>query len=94
MLTKTDLHTSCPWKGKASYYTINLDSESSLTSSEHSADGMIETEFKNSAWYYPEPLEKAKNIKDYVAFCEYLRLLFDRYPFEVELASSKILDES
>ena len=35
------------------------------------ADEMTETEFKNAAWYYPEPKEKAKNIKDYVAFCEY-----------------------
>jgi uncharacterized protein (DUF427 family) len=35
------------------------------------ADKTIETEFKNAAWYYPEPFEKAKNIKDHVAFCEY-----------------------
>lgn len=34
-------------------------------------DLVIETEFKNAAWYYPDPKEKAKNIKDYVAFCEY-----------------------
>ncbi|PMD46554.1 DUF427-domain-containing protein [Hyaloscypha variabilis F] len=52
MLTKTDHSTVCPWKGDASYYTINLD----------------KTEFPNSAWYYPNPKEKAKNIKDYVAF--------------------------
>lgn len=32
---------------------------------------LIETEMKNSAWYYPAPKEKATNIKDYVAFCEY-----------------------
>jgi len=25
---------------------------------------------KDAAWYYPEPKDKAKNIKDYVAFCE------------------------
>jgi uncharacterized protein (DUF427 family) len=24
-LTKTDLHTSCPWKGEASYYTIDVN---------------------------------------------------------------------
>lgn len=35
------------------------------------ADELAETEFKNAAWYYPEPKEKAKNIKDHVAFCEY-----------------------
>jgi uncharacterized protein (DUF427 family) len=32
---------------------------------------MSETELKNSAWYYPDPKDKAKNIKDYVAFCEF-----------------------
>ncbi|KUJ07435.1 DUF427-domain-containing protein [Mollisia scopiformis] len=52
MLTKTDYTTKCPWKGDASYYSINLD----------------KTELKNSAWYYPAPSDKAKNIKDYVAF--------------------------
>ncbi|KAM3071597.1 hypothetical protein ACMFMG_009473 [Clarireedia jacksonii] len=52
MLSKTDHSTHCPWKGDASYYTINLD----------------KTELKNAAWYYPDPKEKALNIKDYVAF--------------------------
>lgn len=31
----------------------------------------VETELENAAWYYPEPLEKAKYIKDYVAFCKF-----------------------
>jgi len=52
LLSKTKLTTHCPWKGEASYYSINLD----------------KTEFKNAAWYYPEPSDKAKNIKGYVAF--------------------------
>lgn len=34
------------------------------------ADLATETELKNAAWYYPTPFDKAKNIKDYVAFCE------------------------
>ncbi|KAF4636962.1 hypothetical protein G7Y89_g1120 [Cudoniella acicularis] len=51
-MSKTDLSTHCPRKGDASYYSINLD----------------KTELKNAAWYYPDPKEKAKNIKDYVAF--------------------------
>lgn len=25
VLTKTDTHTSCPWKGKAHYYSISVD---------------------------------------------------------------------
>jgi uncharacterized protein (DUF427 family) len=49
----TGLTTTCPWKGVASYYTIEVD-------------GAV---LKDAAWFYPEPKEKAKNIKDYVAFC-------------------------
>lgn len=29
---------------------------------------------KDAAWYYPEPKEKAQNIKDHVAFCEEIHL--------------------
>ncbi|TVY23043.1 hypothetical protein LHYA1_G007654 [Lachnellula hyalina] len=68
-LSKTDHSTHCPWKGDAAYYSINLDStSSSLEIGRRRADETIETELKNAAWYYPEPKEKAKNIKDYVAF--------------------------
>lgn len=45
-------HTTCGWKGVASYYTIKVDGQ----------------ENKDAAWYYPTPKEKAQNIKGYVAF--------------------------
>lgn len=46
-------HTSrCPWKGLASYYSLNVN-------------GKVN---ENAAWYYPEPSEKAAHIKDHVAF--------------------------
>jgi len=46
-------HTSrCPWKGLASYYTLNVNGKTN----------------ENAAWYYPAPYEKAKQIKDHVAF--------------------------
>ncbi|KAI5866627.1 DUF427-domain-containing protein [Durotheca rogersii] len=48
----TDLHTHCGWKGDASYYTIKVGDK----------------ELTNAAWYYPDPMEKAKHLKDYVAF--------------------------
>ncbi|KAL7628914.1 hypothetical protein AAE478_000430 [Parahypoxylon ruwenzoriense] len=48
----TDLHTHCGWKGDASYYTLKVGDK----------------ELTNAAWYYPDPMEKAKHIKDYVAF--------------------------
>jgi uncharacterized protein (DUF427 family) len=49
---KSDKHTICSWKGEASYYHIATEDK-------------VE---ENAAWYYPEPKEKAKEIKDYVAF--------------------------
>ncbi len=47
-----DTHTTCPWKGLASYYDVEVD-------------GKVN---KDAAWYYPEPKEAAQQIKDYVAF--------------------------
>ena len=51
-LKESDTHTTCPWKGEASYYTVVVN----------------DTVNKDAAWYYPEPKEAAKQIKDYVAF--------------------------
>jgi len=45
-------HTTCPWKGVASYYNIEVA-------------GKINPD---AAWFYPEPKEAAHPIKDYVAF--------------------------
>ncbi len=45
-------HTSCPWKGLASYYNIEVD-------------GQVN---KDAAWYYPTAKDAAKNIEGYVAF--------------------------
>ena len=44
--------THCPWKGDAHYFSINV--QDSLN--------------QDAAWYYPEPKEAAKEIKDMVAF--------------------------
>ena len=48
----SDSHTTCPWKGDASYYHINVNGEVN----------------NDGAWYYPEPKEAAKEIRNYVAF--------------------------
>jgi uncharacterized protein (DUF427 family) len=50
-------HTTCPWKGRASYYDINVGGEVN----------------SRAAWYYPKPLlggiEKVgKDFSNYVAF--------------------------
>ncbi len=44
--------TSCPWKGQASYYSINVNGDLN----------------PDAAWYYAEPKEAAANIKGRVAF--------------------------
>lgn len=51
-LENSDYQSRCPWKGLANYYHIVVDGEKN----------------ENAAWYYPEPSEAAKEIKNYVAF--------------------------
>jgi uncharacterized protein (DUF427 family) len=51
-LKSSETHTTCPWKGQASYYHIEVDGEVN----------------RDAAWTYPNPKEKAQHIKDYVAF--------------------------
>lgn len=45
-------HTTCPWKGEASYYNVVVD-------------GNVN---KDAAWYYPNPKPAAAEIKDRIAF--------------------------
>ena len=49
---QSDRHTTCPWKGVASYYDIVVG----------------EQVVNNAAWYYPDPKPAAGNIKNHVAF--------------------------
>lgn len=51
-LKPSSYSTTCPWKGKASYHSINVDGVAN----------------NDAAWYYPEPKDAAKNIKGYIAF--------------------------
>ncbi|KAL4875130.1 hypothetical protein BJY04DRAFT_202640 [Aspergillus karnatakaensis] len=52
ILKPTDHSTFCPWKGYASYWSIVLDNQT----------------LENAVWYYKEPYDAAKHIKDHVAF--------------------------
>ena len=45
-------HTTCPWKGTASYYTLDVAGKTN----------------PDAAWYYPDPLPAAAQIGDHVAF--------------------------
>ena len=49
---ESDHQTRCPWKGLASYYTLDVEGEQNA----------------NAAWYYPDPSDAARQIKDHVAF--------------------------
>ena len=51
-LKNSETHTTCPWKGEASYYSLEVQ-------------GKVNSD---AAWYYPDPKEAAKKIKNYVAF--------------------------
>ena len=57
--TNSDKKTICPWKGTASYYTID-------------AAGKTNTD---AAWYYSDPKSKAAQIKNHVAFWKGVEIL-------------------
>lgn len=48
----SETHTTCPWKGVASYYNLEVDGEVN----------------PDAAWYYPEVSELARGIKGRIAF--------------------------
>lgn len=54
--TASDTHTTCHWKGEASYYNIVVD------------DGVND----DAAWYYPAPpqgaIDRVGDFTNYVAF--------------------------
>lgn len=52
LIEDSSTHTTCPWKGRASYYSIQ-------------AGGKLN---KDAAWFYPEPKAAASQIAGRVAF--------------------------
>jgi uncharacterized protein (DUF427 family) len=52
LLRPSPTHTYCPWKGTASYYSLEVD-------------GRINAD---AVWYYPSPKDAAKEISGRVAF--------------------------
>ena len=51
-ITFSNHKTNCPWKGQASYYSINVNGE-------------VNTD---AVWYYADPKPEAAHIKGRVAF--------------------------
>lgn len=48
----SDTHSTCPWKGVASYYSIEVNGDTN----------------SDAAWYYPKASDLAKGIEGYIAF--------------------------
>jgi uncharacterized protein (DUF427 family) len=57
-LRPSDTHSTCPWKGMASYYHIEVNGECN----------------RDAAWCYPDPLPAAEQIKDRIAFWKGVRV--------------------
>lgn len=57
--TESNTHTTCPWKGVASYYTVNVDGK----------------ENPDAAWYYPKVSILARSIKERVAFWKGVQII-------------------
>ena len=52
VLRPSETHTTCHWKGVASYYDVVVGDDVN----------------KDAAWYYPEPSEAAERVRDRIAF--------------------------
>ena len=52
VLRPSESHTWCPWKGEASYLTVEVDGQANA----------------DAAWFYEEPKSAAARIRDHVAF--------------------------
>jgi len=55
----SDKHSTCPWKGEASYKSLSVNGESN----------------PNAAWYYPNPKPAAAKIKGYFAFWKGVKII-------------------
>ena len=51
-LRESHLHSICPWKGQASYYTLEVDGRENV----------------DAAWFYPDTKPRAKPIEGRIAF--------------------------
>jgi uncharacterized protein (DUF427 family) len=55
----SNYHSTCPWKGLASYYNVEVDGKRN----------------DNAAWYYPTPKDAAKHVTGRVAFWKGVRVV-------------------
>jgi uncharacterized protein (DUF427 family) len=58
VLVDSATHTVCPWKGKASYYTLKSNGHTT----------------PDAVWFYPEPKPDAAAVRNRVAFWKGVRI--------------------
>ena len=58
-LEESDTHTTCSWKGTASYYNVVVDGKKN----------------NDAAWYYPNPKPAAAKIRDHIAFWKGVQII-------------------
>jgi uncharacterized protein (DUF427 family) len=64
-LMPSETHTTCGWKGEASYYTLSVKGEQN----------------PDAAWYYPSPKSAAEKIKGYIAFWKGVKVTNNKHLF-------------
>lgn len=57
-LKGSNTSSACPWKGRASYHTLEVDGQLNV----------------DAAWFYSDPKKRAARIKDHVAFWRGVRI--------------------
>jgi uncharacterized protein (DUF427 family) len=57
LMRPTEHHTRCPYKGEASYWTIEVPAE----------DGAVRRS-ENAVWAYPAPYDEVSELASYYAF--------------------------
>jgi uncharacterized protein (DUF427 family) len=57
-LRASNTHTICPWKGEASYHSLDVDGKQN----------------PDAVWHYPEPKSAAAEIKNHLAFWKGVRI--------------------
>ncbi|MDA3821954.1 MAG: DUF427 domain-containing protein [Bacteroidales bacterium] len=60
-LKESNTQTTCPWKGSASYYSLNVNGKTN----------------EDAAWYYPEPKSAAEEIRGRLAFWKGVQIVDD-----------------
>jgi uncharacterized protein (DUF427 family) len=61
VLVQSETTSICPWKGTASYYSLDVDGQTNV----------------DAAWTYHDPKAAAAEIKDHIAFWKGVKVMGD-----------------